>query len=130
MNGKIVHIADDGTQTDVTEGVQTLYDLVIGSMDWGSRFLSYEDAIPVVEVAHACGFKQAEEAERYVHDALHEKESEAWQRTTHLRAQAYLNGRNVPHDHVWSSVGKCMWSYCKARQPVTPPDPAAVPPVA
>jgi hypothetical protein len=33
-----------------------------------------------------------------------------------MRAQAYVNGKDVPHEHVWSSVGKCMWSYCNARQ--------------
>ena len=119
MNGKIMHVAEGGTQTDVTEGVQTLYDLVIGSMDWGSGFLSYEDAIPVVEIARLCGFKQAEEAERYVNDSLHERESETWRRTLDFRANSIANGQRVPHDHVWSSVGKCMWTFCRARQGAT-----------
>ena len=116
MNGKIVHIAEDGTQSDVTEGVQTLYDLVTSSMNWGSGFWSYEDALPVAAIARLSGFDDCEETERYVREALHRKESDEWQRTSELRAKAYSNGRNVPHDHVWSSVGKCMWSYCVAKE--------------
>ena len=45
-----------GTETDVTEGVQALYDHMVQSMDWGSGFLSIEDAKGVIEVAQACGF--------------------------------------------------------------------------
>ena len=112
MNGKFTHIADDGTQTDVTEGVQALYDLVVSSMDWGSGFWTYEDALPVVNIARLAGFEEAEEAERYAREALHRKESEEWQLRQATWPTAYDNGRAVPHDHVWSSVGKCMWSYC------------------
>lgn len=56
----------DGTTEDVTEGVQALYDLVIDSMDWGSGFLSEEDAIPVAHIAEVCGFEKSEEAHRYL----------------------------------------------------------------
>ena len=49
-NGRAIHRADDGTETDITEGVQALYDLVISSMDWGSGFWTYEDALPVAQV--------------------------------------------------------------------------------
>ena len=111
MNGKIVHVADDGTQTDVTEGVRALYDLVISSMDWGSGFWSYEDALPVAQIARLAGFDQAGEVERYVREALHRKESEEWWRTTEMRAQG-MAAYGVPHDHVWSSPGKCMWPGC------------------
>jgi hypothetical protein len=116
MDGKIVHVADDGTQTEVTAGVQALYDLVIGSMDFRSGFWSHEDAVPVGEIARLCGFEKAEEIERYVRQSLHEEESHEWRRAQANRAQAYLNGRNVKHDHVWSSVGRCMWSECHARR--------------
>lgn len=56
----------DGTTEDITEGVQALYDLVIGSMDWGSSFLSVEDAEPVAALAQFCGFKGWEEAPQYL----------------------------------------------------------------
>jgi hypothetical protein len=49
---------------DVTEGVRTLYDLVISSMDWGSGFLSVEDVAGVIRVAQACGFIVPDEAAR------------------------------------------------------------------
>ena len=41
---------------DITEGVQVLYDLAIGSMDYGSGFWNYEDAKPVADLGKLCGF--------------------------------------------------------------------------
>lgn len=58
----------DGAETDITEGVQALYDLVIGSTEWGSGFWTAEDARPVALLARACGFGRAEEAERYLRE--------------------------------------------------------------
>ena len=113
MNGKFVFMGDDGTQADVTEGVQALYDLVIGSMNWGSGFWSYEDALPVAQIARLAGFGQCDEAERYVREALHTKESAEWRARQDL--PTYYG--NVRHDHVWSSAGKCMWPFCGAAQP-------------
>ena len=46
-HGRAFHRAEDGTDTDITQGVQALYDLVISSMNWGSGFWSWEDALPV-----------------------------------------------------------------------------------
>jgi hypothetical protein len=60
----------DGTTVNITEGVQTLYDLTIDSMDWGSGFLTAEDAAPVVEIAKTCGFTRYEAAEAYVKEYL------------------------------------------------------------
>lgn len=56
----------DGTEHDITEGVQALYDLLLHSMDWGSGFLTAEDAVPVYRLAKLCGFKGLEEAEKYI----------------------------------------------------------------
>lgn len=113
MNGKFVFVADDGAQTEVTEGVQALYDLVIGSMDFRSGFWSYEDALPAAKIAELAGFEQRDEIERYVREALHEKESAEWQRKQTLP----LNYAGIAHDHVWSSARKCMWPMCRAEQP-------------
>lgn len=63
-------VHSDGTTVDVTAGVQALYDLVINSMDWGSGFLTSEDAEPVAEIARICGFEGVEAVERYVTDVL------------------------------------------------------------
>jgi hypothetical protein len=52
----------DGTETDVTEGVQVLYDHMVSSMDWGSGFLTVEDAKGIIEIAQACGFEMPEDA--------------------------------------------------------------------
>lgn len=67
----------DGSTVNVTEGVQTLYDHVISSMDWGSGFLTKEDAIPIAEIARVCGFESSEEAERYIHSMEEEERRRA-----------------------------------------------------
>jgi hypothetical protein len=64
---EIVARGGDGSEANVTEAVQALYDIVIGSMDWGSGFLTVEDALPIAELAERCGFKEAEEAHRYLY---------------------------------------------------------------
>ncbi len=117
MNGKFAHIADDGTQTDVTEGVQALYDLVISSMDWGSGFWSYEDALPVAQIARLAGFDRCDEAEQYVREALHSKESREYQKQQAELGRTHWGewNRVFPHDHVFSSAGKCMWRGCFAQ---------------
>lgn len=56
----------DGSEVDITEGVQTLYDLVLSSMDWSSGFWTVEDALPVAVVARACGFPRVDEVEQYL----------------------------------------------------------------
>lgn len=67
MAGRVFFEPEDGSaKVDITEGVQALYDLVTSSMDWGSGFLTVEDALPVVHVARTCGFEGIAEAERYV----------------------------------------------------------------
>jgi len=63
---KIFVEGEDGTKTDITEGVQSMYDLLVGSMDWGSGFICLEDAIPLAHLAKACDFKAWEEAEKYI----------------------------------------------------------------
>jgi hypothetical protein len=110
MNVRVFARAGDGTETDVTEGVQVLYDLVTSSMNWGSGFYTVEDAEPVVKVAKTCGFKDWERAQEYVDDERHS-----------LEQRAFLNSRpdadeypTPPHEHVFSSAGRCMWRGCNA----------------
>jgi hypothetical protein len=68
-NGAVITAkATDGTTTDVTEGVKALYDLVTSSMDWGSGFLTIEDAAPVGFIAEVCGFDPDEEIARYLRE--------------------------------------------------------------
>lgn len=117
---------DEGREQDITEGVQALYDLVLNSMDWGSGFLSAEDARPVALLARACGFERAAEAERYLRERRHSEEAavfitaknkeygvqrqEGWQ----LSRPWYGNhGVPIEHDHVMSTAGRCMWPGCK-----------------
>ncbi len=105
---------DDGNETDITEGVQALYDLVICSMDWGSGRLSYEDAVPVAQIGRLMGFDRIDEAEQYVAEQKHsDEQNEFWR--AHKETQGWRWGE-VPHNHVYSSAGKCMWGGCNAKQ--------------
>jgi hypothetical protein len=107
----------DGTTVDVTEGVQVLYDRVIGSMDWGSGFLSVEDAVPIAEIAEVCGFAGIEEAERYLRQARHEEEEGEYRKAHPESRRAYGDQR---HEHVFSGAdGVCMWWGCLATNRLT-----------
>ena len=127
-----LHRAGDGTETDVSEGVAALYDLVINSMDWGSGFWSWEDALPVAVIGRLGGFKEIEEVERYIRDRKHDAETTIWRRDNraaydhwgdYTKVMAGFSHRDlidevVPHDHVFSSVGRCMWPRCRAQEEV------------
>jgi hypothetical protein len=102
----------DGTETDITEGVQALYDLVLGSMDWGSGFLTAEDARPVALLARMMGFEKAEEAERYLRDQEHSQQQREFMLNHGSDWFTGAPGMPLPHDHVFSTAGRCMWPYC------------------
>lgn len=112
-NGTVVVARDvNGNEVNVTEGVQALYDLVISSMDWGSGFWTVDDAAPVLKIAQTCGFAGFEEAQRYVDDQRQSDEQRAFLQSR--RVQSGWPGR--PHDHVFSTVGRCMWPSCKETE--------------
>jgi hypothetical protein len=56
-----IELVDGDTRTDITEGVKVLYDNVVGSMDWGSGFLGYDEELAILKLAAACGFIHNEE---------------------------------------------------------------------
>ena len=119
--GRAFHRAEDGTDTDITEGVQALYDLVISSMNWGSGFWSWEDALPVAQVGHLLGFAEIEEVDRYVADRKHEEERQRWinehpEAHRRVNSGARLGEEGVPHEHVLSSAGRCMWPRCSHQE--------------
>lgn len=118
----------DGTETDITEGVQALYDLVIGSMDFRSGFWSAEDARPVALLACACGFEKAEEIERYLRDREHDDQRHQFKIERQRAEGAHVilrwierDGTPLPHDHVFSVAGRCMWPACRELGEMDPP---------
>lgn len=122
-NGRAIHHSDDGTETDITEGVQALYDLVINSMNWGSGFWTAEDALPVAQIGRLLGFERIDEVERYVAERQHDIERQEWL-NTHPTARNPISPRGIltgwyespiDHDHVLSSVRRCMWPRCNYR---------------
>jgi hypothetical protein len=113
---RVIAHMPDGTEVNVTEGVQVLYDTVIASMDWGSGFLTVEDALPIVQIAKACGFAGWEEAQRYVNAQAHSEEQARFLRE---RSIPKYDAMRQPHDHIYSSVGKCMWPGCQQIEGAT-----------
>jgi len=121
MQGRITHTGEDGTLTDVTEAVQALYDLAIGSMDFRSGFWSAEDAEPVGKLAVICNFDQSYDILKYIAEEREKAERGAFYRQNfheihprHDQVDAWdrmyeaLQG----HECVYSSLGKCMWPGC------------------
>jgi hypothetical protein len=85
----ITATAPDGTTTNITEGVQALYDGVIQSMDWGSGFWSIEEAAPIADIAHLCGFQGVEETDRYLLERKREDRRKALARKGMPWKEAY-----------------------------------------
>lgn len=75
---KIIARADDGTETDVTEGVQSLYDMYMSTMDIGSGFICMEEALAIHALATACGFKNIEEIDKYVAEIRQQHREREW----------------------------------------------------
>ena len=121
MSSIRIFARDGTTETDITEGVQALYDLAVGSMDFGSGFWTAEDAVPVARLARTCGFERAGEIERYLRNQIHSDEQQQFIRDHREVVEKYRAmsgyGYPVPHDHVFSSAGKCMWPFCEAEAP-------------
>lgn len=69
-NGTTITATVDGETADITEAVAAIYDLVIQSLNWGSGFLTMEDALPMAVLGRVCGFQESAEAERYLRSAI------------------------------------------------------------
>lgn len=100
-NGTTITANTPTGQQDVTLAVQCLYDLFISSMDFGSGFISVEDALPVGELAKLCGFDEDDRVTEYIVNHRLEEELQklrlsnmekgTWQNYDEIRAQAVEN---------------------------------------
>jgi hypothetical protein len=70
---RVIVVQPDGTETNITEGVETLYDLTRNSMDWGSGFIPIEQMDVVLNLAITCGFPDAEKLAKEVREAVAKK---------------------------------------------------------
>lgn len=114
---RVVAHRADGTEIDVTEGVQALYDLAVGSMDFGSGFWTVDDAVPVRDLANACGFDGKEAAEQYLAEQREKEDRQAFhQELAQKRGVNPWSLYNEPHVHRWSELGNCLWPMCRSRQ--------------
>lgn len=100
-------------EVDVTEAVKVLYDLAIGSMNFGSGFWSAEDAAPVAYLAELCEFEDAERVRAYVSDQLQSEEQMQFLLESGRGPGWHYFG--IPHEHVFSTQGKCLWPGCNER---------------
>lgn len=110
--------AVDGSEIDITAGVQAMYDLVLGSMDWGSGFLTDDDAAPMSVVGHACGFAEVDRVDEYIADKRHDADRVSWMKANDPQGRIVYSTPGTrgwearPHEHIRSSVGRCMWPQC------------------
>ena len=58
---RVVLHCDDGSERDITEHFRLLYDLVVGSMDWGSGFLDLKESLQVLQIGAVTGWTNAAE---------------------------------------------------------------------
>ena len=133
MKGRIIHVTGNPVylhphETDVTDAVQVLYDLVINSQNFGSGFWTIEDLQPVAALAKLCEFDRSGEVQEYIDRERHYQEVMAWQREqtpSAISALTVVSGMSLSsliasepteHEHVYSSVGRCMWPRCNHRK--------------
>lgn len=133
MKGRIIHVTGNPAylhphETDITDGVQVLYDLVIQSQNFGSGFWTIEDLEPVARLAELCDFERSGDVRKYIENEKHWRELQAWQ-AANIRPEPtrlitglgtelvdLLGHEAEPHEHVYSSVGRCMWPRCTDRK--------------
>lgn len=135
MNGRIVFEPYDyvpESLTDITDAVGVLYDLCLSSMDFRSGFWSYEDAAPVAEMAELMGYEQRDQIVKYRDDQMHSVQASAFIRdwaqdnpvqwTNTARTEVYsrpmtsYDMHSLPHDHIFSTPGRCMWPGCTTTE--------------
>ena len=112
---------DDGTTVDVTEGVKVCFDVVVGSMDWGSGFLDYEEVHAVKTLAVSIGV----EPPYYTEDGT-ECATCLHYRDSHARGnRLYLESSDIPRPcrHRMSSPQQHPQLLCPCEnfKPVTRP---------
>jgi len=49
-------LTKDGETVDITRELAVMFDLVVGSMNWGSGFFDQEDMQAIIKIGQACGF--------------------------------------------------------------------------
>lgn len=98
---KIIAVSDEGTETDITEGVQVLYDTVLQSMDWSSGFLDYEEQSAVIRTGMACGFP---DAEKHLESIQRAKLAEEKRQEQQVRRDAERRARIEETRASWQDV--------------------------
>jgi hypothetical protein len=133
MKGRIIHVTGSPAdlhshETDITDGVQVLYDLVIQSQNFGSGFWTIEDLEPVARLAELCDFERSGDVRKYIEDEKHYRELVEWNAKNFATRpvsvitglgtdlKSLLGGDAESHEHVYSSVGRCMWPLCTHRR--------------
>lgn len=61
----------DGQEHDITQTLANLYDLITGSIDWGSDFLETSEKLEVARLGLLCGF-EVEHCQKSTYPLSHE----------------------------------------------------------
>lgn len=75
---RILIIGANGVGHDIADAVGTIYDLLAGSMDWGSDFITVDDAVGFVRLVDLAGYADP--------DAKRVEERREWARVTLAKA--------------------------------------------
>lgn len=94
---RIIAQHDDGTEIDITEGVQIAYDVVVHSMDWGSGFLDTEEVDAIVNLARAARFPDFERIFNDVQERRAAEERGQALREEELRKRAEADTEAAAH---------------------------------
>ena len=118
---KIIATRDDGTTTDITEGVQVLYDTVLQSMDWSSGFLDHEEQSGIIRTGIACGFP---DAEKYLESIQKQKLAEEKRQAEVVRRQAEQRRKAEETRASWQDIranlaGLPIAPAPSAKEPIT-----------
>lgn len=99
-----VIVNPDGPADDITQSVAVLYEMMRRSLDWGSGFLSVEEAEHVLRIGTLCGFETVQEAadqmEAFKKQAERDEENAKRMEAYKIEREIYLTEKFGPYKHM------------------------------
>lgn len=76
---------------DITDHVAAMYDAIVHSLDWGSRFLCVEEIESILTVAELAGFDNPTSTPTFKDGAISDSDFGAWHAQVRAKARAMLH---------------------------------------